>query len=288
MSIKGLMTVKKILFAFFAIILTVAISSTGEAAKKRVAIMDCRNSTGINIGSVVAQQMRVELEAALIQSGAYEVVERDRLNYVLGELGLHQTGIIDGGSAIEMGEMAGADYSVFIDIVSSDVVSQDNILYKAQKGKVRINFKFVDNKTGATKLSENVEGTKTVSEYEAKHVNSTSLLHDATVDCARKIRDLIMKTAPMTGSVIGIQGKQVYINMGMESGVREKDVFLVYKEGKPLFNPATQTIIGVQEEKVGYITITDVQAEYSIGNFKADGDVPLTQDCKVKKRGGKK
>ena len=92
---------------------------TVEAAKKTVAVTGVENNIGTVAGSKAAADLDAELTTVLVQCGMYNVVERGQLQHVIRELGLHNSGMINGKTAIQFGNMTGADYSVIGNVVGA-------------------------------------------------------------------------------------------------------------------------------------------------------------------------
>ena len=114
---------------------------TCEAAKKTVAVTGIENMDRSSYGSKAAAELDAAITTILVKSGCYNVVERSQLSHVIRELGLQSTGMIAGNTAIQFGQMVGADYTVVGNIVAADVDSFNNYLYKGTKAKIKFNFK---------------------------------------------------------------------------------------------------------------------------------------------------
>lgn len=253
-----------------------------EAAKKVVAVTGVENSVGGSYGRKAAQDLDSELVSILVQSGRYDVVERAQLDRVVKELGLMQTGLISGSTAIEFGNLTGAAYTVIGNVVAADVASFNNYVYKGYKAKVKFNFKFIDNKSGVIKVSEVIEGADTVSEFENKNPDRDMMLSNAAKDVARKVLAKINEINPVTGSVVSVKGKTAYIDLGKESGVRNGESYIIFSEGQALVHPVTGEILGVEEEIVGSMKITEVKPNYAVGEIKKQSG-KIAAGCKVKR-----
>lgn len=279
------MNFKKFLSCILAVVVMLAISATTEAAKKRVAIMNIGNNASTKYGDAAASQLNVEIETAVVNSGAYETLERGRLAYCLRELGFQNSGIVDGGSAIEFGKMTGAQYSVFGNVVSAEI-THTPITFQV-KGKIRMQFKMVDNMTGNIVSAKMIEGTKSISTFEINNnqIPEATLIHGAAVDLSEKVADELVGN--QVGTIAAVQGTKVYIDLGRMNGIKEGHIFVVYKEGKPIFHPIKKTIIGVTTEELGEMRISEVEEDYAAGECKLKNGLRVAEGMKVKRKAKK-
>ncbi len=272
-----------ILMALVAICGFVGINTSNcDAAKKVVAVTEVVNSCCGTYGRLAAQEIESELVTALVQSGMYDVVERTQLDPIIREMNLGNIGMISGNTAIEFGNLTGANYTVIGSIVSSDVSPFNNHLYKGTKAKIKFNFKFVDNKTGQIKIAEMIEGSNTVSEYENKHPDKKVMLSGAVTDVAKKIVAKISEINPIVGTVAAVNGDIVYIDLGSDKGVHEKDEYVIYREGNIVTHPVTGEILPVETIFVGTVKIKEVHPNYSIGEIKKEKQ-KIQKNDKVKR-----
>lgn len=260
---------------YFCVVLSLLIAvffvgniSFCEASKKVIAVTTIVNSCGGSYGRLAAQDIENQMTTLLVKSGMYDVVERTHLDRVIKELCLQDTGLIYENTAIEFGQLTGADFTLVGNVTGAEVFTSNNLLYKSTKAKVKFNFRFIDNKTGKVKISEMIEGSNTSSEFENKHPSKKQLMSNAVNDLSRKIVDKINELNPLSGTVVEISGGTVYIDLGSDSGVRQGEEYTIYREGKVIYHPITGDILGVEEEFVGTMKITDVKSNYAVGKLK--------------------
>ncbi|MEE8146491.1 MAG: CsgG/HfaB family protein [Longimicrobiales bacterium] len=80
-------------------------------AKPRIAVIAFDNRTGwwaSELGNVAADM----IVTRLVNSGAFSVIERERLNAILAEQGFQLTGQVNPTDVLEIGRMAGVDYLI--------------------------------------------------------------------------------------------------------------------------------------------------------------------------------
>lgn len=97
------------------------LTQAGAFAKKRVAVLDF-GTTGINYGWFTLFQIGTgipdQLVTKLVNDGTYSVIERERLNDILSEQDLGQTGRLNPRQAAALGKMLGADVLITGSITS--------------------------------------------------------------------------------------------------------------------------------------------------------------------------
>lgn len=218
-----------------------------------------------------ASMLHGEIISALVNSGMCEVVERTRLDSVMQELHLQNSGAIEGSTAIQFGELSGAQYTVCATLYEANVGEFNNYLYSGMKGKVKLDFRFIDNKTGKILTDKMIEGSKTVSEFENSHENHRMLISRAVSDAAKEIIEELKGST--VGIVIKATDKLVYVDIGSDMGVAVKDKYTVFRSGETLIHPVTGEIMGMEEITIGEIVIVEVKPNYAVGELKKCEDV---------------
>lgn len=268
---------KKILLVF-ALVMFIPLSA---AANKRViAVWNVYNQAGNIYGQWAAENFKSDLTTILVNSGVYDVAERNQLADVIRELGLQQTSLVDSDTMVEIGKMAGADLTFTGNVVSANVMKQNNVLYDTVKAKVRISYKIIDNMTGLIKKAETLEDT--ASELGGYSDDNQVLIVNATKKVIRKIAEDLLDINSSAGRIVKVEGKHVYINKGHESGVRIGDMYVVIKEGNPIMDISTNRLLGVQEIQVGLVKVVDVDRNYCVAVIKKQKDYSILGD-RVKK-----
>ncbi|WP_293663559.1 CsgG/HfaB family protein [uncultured Phascolarctobacterium sp.] len=255
-------------FVYLILMMVMSICIIGEAATKKVAVTEFNNAVGNSYGRFVSTNLENEVLNGLVQNKNYIVVERGALDKIFMELGLQNSGVVDGSSAIEIGKLSGADYTLMGSVVSADIMPFNNILYTGYKAKVKFSVRIVDNKTGVILVSDIVEGTKSEMQQSNTRVSAENLLNGASTEAAHIILDKMNDLNPMSGTIISVSGNKVYFDLGFDDGVKNGDIYTVYKEGKMLMHPVTGEVLGVEEETIGTIKISEVKPNYAVGEIK--------------------
>ena len=259
---------KKVLVIFTALLcmlFTGMLGNTSYAAKKIIALPGIHSNMGYD-GDRAAKDFESQLIGVLISSGQYDVVERDRLDKVLSEMGLSATGLISEDNAIQFGELSGADYTLTGSLLDARIVPFDNIIYSGKKAVVKFDIRLVDNRTGKIIFAEIVGGSKTVAK-ELGGLDGTASISEAVNDAAKEVIKLLNEKNPLTGNVAHVTDSQVYLDLGSDNGVRVGEKFIVYREGQPIMNPVTHELMAVEENNVGMVKIMEVKSNYSICTY---------------------
>lgn len=168
---------RKIIAAMCALMIICSLNCA--AAKKLVAVMPLENISGYN-EEKVAEIMTEQIIAAIHATGNYTVVERTQLGAILREQGF-QNIAVDPSRAVELGKLAGADYTL-VGKVTMAFVEENPTATTIQtigaalglggftetaggfipkfKGRVGFEYRLVDNTTGEIINVKIVEGSK--------------------------------------------------------------------------------------------------------------------------------
>ena len=269
---------KKILVAVMAAFTIFCSILSAEAARKVVAVMPLENVYGYNTENV-AEIMTEEIMVALQNSGKYSVVERTQMATILKEQGF-QNIAADPSTAVEIGKLIGADYSLIGKVTMAALEKNpargivENILesitknspdtggldinsasrfVNGLKGKVVVDIRFVNNETGELVFAKSFTGVKSGATPE-------SALYESCKAAATNFLNEI--TANLTGRIAEIDGDEIYIDQGNESGLQLGDTLLIIRETSPI--EVNGQIVGMKTSPVGKARVTEINADYSI------------------------
>jgi len=99
----------------FSIVLILCLSLLGSAAfatyfnKPRLSVRAFDNKAGGNVPAAAITEM---MTTELFNSGLFNLVEREKLNYVADEIRLGMSGLVDESTAPEVGRIQGAQYTM--------------------------------------------------------------------------------------------------------------------------------------------------------------------------------
>lgn len=242
-----------------------------SAAKKMVAVMPLENVSGYS-EEKVAEIMTEQLIVAIHSSGVYTVVERAQMGTVLKEQGF-QNITSDPSKAVELGKLNGADYTMVGKVTmavvennpTSSVVSRissalgigdigSNYVNK-YKGKIALEFRLVDNTTGEIILANTVEGNKSGSSV-------SNAFHNACKNAAENFIRQLDAINPFRARIAAIDGSNLYIDQGSNSGVRQGDTLLVVRETSPIV--VNGKVVAVKQSEVAKIKVVEVGSDYAV------------------------
>ena len=286
------MIMKKFLIAVLASVIVCSLNFC-EAAKKIVAVMPLENVSGYS-EEKVAEIMTEQLIVAIHSSGSYTVVERPQMGTVLREQGF-QNIAVDPSQAVELGKLSGADYSmlgkvtmaVVEDNPTASAVEQITNLFGLGdigsmagqyvhkfKGKIALEFRFVDNTTGEVVIANTVEGNKSGSTV-------TDAFNNACKNAAENFLKALDSLNPFRARIAEINGADIYIDKGSESGLRSGEILIVAREGSPIV--VNGRTVGMKQTVFGKIKVVEVYSDYAICRAEENSPVVVHKGDVVKR-----
>ena len=248
---------------FFMTALIIFANFNCEASKRTVAILPIDSvSNDYNISSIMAEHLTVSLH----DSGSYILVERAELGQVMKEGGFQHSGAVDMSSAIELGKLAGAKYSLLGKITHIKITENPNYKYAPPiklikksvdkfKARVTMVFRLVDNETGKDIIVSSVDATQTGDD-------KTTALHNTCVEVAKKVLEDLQQKNPFTAKILEVENDTIYIDQGFDSGLKVGDILNIAREGSPIMKDGV--IIAVRQNFIGNAKVIEVNEEYSI------------------------
>lgn len=204
---------------------------------------------------------------ALSATHRVELVEREKIEHVLGEQRLRLSGAVDDASrAAEVGKLLGAEAVVFGAITSATQETVDKFAYDLVRTQVRIDARAVDTTTGRILFSQSGDGLS-----EAKIIRSAdgtliSGLRNAE-DEYRKAAEAAAATLgrgmarqfPVMGLVLSTVSGRIVTDLGAESGIAMGDEVLAVRPGEVLLNPVTRQPAGRDARVLDVLLVTEVR-----------------------------
>ena len=236
-----------------------------EASKRTVAVLPVDSASddakNYDISSIMMEQLTVSLH----NSGSYTVVERLDLEPIMKEVNFqNNSGLVDEETSIGIGQLVGADYFLITKITMVKVDENPNykntpkFIKKAidrYKARVAMTFRLIDNKTGKDVIVSSVDASETGDEQK-------TALHDACVKISKKMLQEIQKINPFTARILEVKGDVLYIDQGLDSGIRVGEVFDIAREDTPIIKNGD--IVAMTHISIGKAKITEVNPEYSV------------------------
>jgi len=217
------------------------------------------------------------LVSELIKNRNYDMFERAQLDKAFAEMSLGASGAFETSTVAQIGKAQGIKYIVLGTIIEASIKSGGVAVKGFGAGSatttVVVNVRVVEVETGRIVLSEVGEGTTSagaVSTPDASVGGSTSFgaysasARDAIAKVALVIRDNIDPVEAMV-ALVKLPSNEVTIDMGRESGIREKQRYLILRDDGPIIVNGKE--LGRETTTVAEITIKRVEANLSIGNI---------------------
>lgn len=230
------------------------------------------------------------LATELSKNKNFEVIEREQIRSVLQEQAFGLSGAVDDSTAAQMGKLLGLKYLIYGKIISAGAETKNTQLgpltINELNVKVQIAVRMIDATTGAIVWADQVGANtkKTGGAYKdiSTETGVSASVYDEILNKAiGKIVKAINQQAPTEGAIVKASGKKVYLDIGMDQGVRTGQSYAVYREGESIMNAAGQ-IIGVEKTDLGRVKITSVEGQMSIAEVEGKGLVGIQPGDKVR------
>lgn len=253
-----------------------------ESEKPRIAVVQFENnSTSRWHGPRLGRAGADELTTQLVQSGEFTVVERDRLQALMAEQKLGQSGAVDPSTAAKIGQLLGVQGIVTGSITQFSVEEKGGGIGPVQasfaEAETKIDIRVVDTSTGEILLAAEGGGKKRFGGAVIENVNferefdaglAQEALRPAVEKTVEKIVQLKPKLASIKpsappGEIVGANEDRYYINRGENFGVEVGQRFDVYRVVDEIRNSDGE-LLDTVTEKVGTLSVTRVLSESSI------------------------
>ena len=261
---------RKILFLVTIIMLFVSNTLSCEAKEKILAIIPLEDVSAYDDKYAdinPAEMMTDELTSALYKSGEYEVIERNKVDSILEEMGFPITGFIDPSRAAEIGRLMKAEYVVIGKVTTAKLSAAGKMLglksnTSSFHAKINLNYRMVDVKTGEI-LCAGVAKGESYGEGDGDTV-----MYEACQNAARDVLRGVM--VDLKATIAEISSDRIYIDGGSRLGFTEGENLIAFRETKPI--EINGKIVGVEEIKLGTVKVIEVKDDYAV--------------CKITKQNG--
>jgi len=228
-------------------------------------------------GSGQAQAFSTMIETAISSTSKFRVIERSRLNTLVREQAGAKAGLLTTNKPGRMGGFEGADYLIYGSITTVSVSNKTDIGASLLGGLISgsRNSNVTCGNTIVTlgvdiKISDASSGeVKYVTRINESRKSAAVCGGTGQVDVAALLRSAAEKVA--SGLVTAIYPIQVaavqadgtiVLNYG-DGTVQAGQIYAIYTKGRSIIDPATGEAIGNDEQRVGFIRVTDVNGRIS-------------------------
>ncbi len=288
---------------FFLLLLTVMLSSYswasdhGNGKKVRVAVARFGATDrfaqvygGWDIGGGLSAQLVTEL----IDTGQVIVVERAILSQIMREQELSASKLVTKETAAQVGQLLGVDYLIVGQVTEFEQKAVGGggragfftSLFPKISGEftaahVGIDLRVIDTSTGEILHSQRASG-RAWEKAVAIDLSFPTLtfggdaFHKTPLGKATRkvigeslqfvlgaVQERLSSYASWIGKVIHVEDQAVYVNAGILAQVKMGDRFSVFSIKKVLTDPETNQVVGLIEEPVGELIVTDPQEKFS-------------------------
>ena len=162
------MKAKKFFSVVLIFVLALIVTLTSEAqAKPRLTVRQFENKTGER--SVPAAAITDMMVTELGEAGIFNLLERERLDYVTDELALAQSGLMDSATAPQIGKLKGAEYTMTGAVTLYHYTTRGGAIglaviggvAAAKTAYVTLDIRIIDNTTGEIVYTNVEEGRAT-------------------------------------------------------------------------------------------------------------------------------
>lgn len=229
-----------------------------------------------------AGSFQVMLETQLMQIGRFKIIERNRVDEILGEQGLNNE--FGGGTTAGGGyNVAGVDYLVYGSITKFGQTRKDISTGSFNSVKVVTEFdadiKVVDASTGEVRVAETASAVLVTGEGVSTGKFETA---SGTADPLAEVQRLAAKkvAAIIATGIFPIEvvkgGDTIYLNYG-EAILDVGDLLKAFKRGEELIDEATGINLGSEEEEIGIVKVFEVTDKFSKAHLES-GSSPSKGD----------
>jgi curli biogenesis system outer membrane secretion channel CsgG len=268
---------------------------THKGPKLRVGIVDFVNKSSYGAGRLGTSASDI-LTTELFKTGAFIMIERDRLKQVLGEQALGQTGAVSAETAAQAGKVLGLNALVTGSIsqfgVSTGGADYGVYKQKVQTAKCAVDVRVVDASTGQLLFADSGKG-----EFERKAQEvlglgtragyDETLGQEALRSAITKFMDNLvqkLQSVEWSGAVAMVSGTDIYINAGREVGLNPGDVLMVQTLGQEIIDPQTKVVLGRTRGSVkAELLVTEIDEKFTISKIRSGMGIQVGDMVRIKK-----
>jgi curli biogenesis system outer membrane secretion channel CsgG len=276
----------------------VTIAQAATAQKRRIAVLDFDGAAVSQnafvsgfLGQGASKGVSDLLVTKLVDGGTYRVIERSRLEQIMQEQDLGNSGRVDASTAARLGKLLG------VEAVLVGSITQFNVERRSSGGGffgmggstqtanaiVEISARLIDTETGeiistAQGKGQSEQGNTSVSIFgiggNSSASNEETLLKDAADKAVAQVVTSVNSAATKISALSGNSGLEavvadiaggVTLNKGTSAGITKGMKFSIERIAKQIKDPSTGKVIRTVSASVGQIEITEVGRDYAVG-----------------------
>ncbi len=261
--------------------------------KKRIFISEFENLSAYGqrrLGKGISDILSTELS----KTNSFILLEREKLEAIMKEQTLGQTGFINEQTAPELGKLLGANAIITGSITQFGTRTEtyDIVLTSGKKqiATCAVDIRIIDIITGqiawagsgqgeATRKFTNILGSGKAGGYDE------ALEGDAfRAAIVQVMSNLVSALNEMqwSCSIAKVSDDKIYLNAGRKSNLKTNQMLTIYSLGEPILDPISGVEIGREETEIGSGSIVSFFGEDgSILNFKSNITPKIGDICKI-------
>ena len=230
----------------------------------------------------------------LVKSGKFIVVERDKLDKIMAEQKLGQSGAIDPNTAARVGKILGLNAIVTGSISQFGVKKEgkDFIVSQSKQQIVEctVDIRVVDAETGQILLADSGKGVVRKASGKFLGMGNQSK-YDETLE-GEALRAAIVKFVdniisqvnkkPWSCRVAAVKDGKIYLNAGLEAGLDVGTKLKVFSQGAEIVDPTTGLVLGQEENEIGTLKVASHFGDNGSVADLVSGNLPKAKDlCRM-------
>jgi len=266
-------------FAFIGSVFSV---NAFASNKPRVAVKEAIIGEGVSNSAkshLNLETLLASMEKSLVASRKFEVLTRDKtkLKNIRDEQKFDKSSLTKGGTALE-GGLETANFLILPTVQNfkfyrsiKPVPNLEGKYKRQDSGMLEIAAQVIDTTTGGIKttfyLKDKFATRSSVVNSRGGSPNSIRFTAMAEKVSAQMVDQLVDLVFPM--KVLNVQSNQVYINRGLDGGLKKGEVLNIYRPGVALIDPDTGENLGSSETYIGEIKVVRVNPKFTITEVNA-------------------
>lgn len=249
------------------------------------------DETRLTVEEMETNALTNKLVTALVKTRKFDVVERQKMDRLLEEMELGESGIAEPKAAVKMGKVLGADYFLLGEISHFTVLTEWKPVPYTQKtsriltARIVVDMRIVDTRTSKIVAADTARVSHVEKTLVPGRVPGLHPLDPELRDLVERelCEDLTLKTIDGIYPIKVIsdgEGSTVSLNRGEGGGLERGAVLNVYAQGEAMVDPDTGEVLGYDEEKLGVIRVTEVLARLSKAEVLEGGPFPRGAVCR--------
>ncbi len=269
------------------------VSCSGPKMRVSVLPFGATGKLGAYEGFDVGEAMASQLTTALEQTGCFVVADRMALSHILREQELGLAGVTSAETAPRSGRVIGAQILVKADITEFEPQKESGGLNfglassklpfglrlggNSGTSHVAIDLRLLDATTGEVLFSQRVEadsksrGLALGLDFKKFTVGGDKFYKTPLGQATRvALNDAVFyvikgtRQVPWQGQVVSARGQHIFINAGLDAGIKVGDVLQVSAIAEELVDPESGVTLGKVENHLGRIQVRSVKEKFAI------------------------